>query len=243
MKLNIYPTKNEVAIQFCVFLTEWLKDKKSVHIALSGGSTPKIIFEELSIPGKYAINWNEVHLYWGDERCVPPNDDQSNYKMTKDFLLDNIDIPLDNIHRILGENDPREEALRYGQELQRNLPVQDGIPKFDMVLLGMGEDGHTASVFPHEIHLWDSDQNCELAVHPDSGQKRITITGRIINHSKNVVFLVTGDGKKEKVAEILGKKGNYKQYPAALVSPDDGNLYWFLDEPAASGIRDLNSGS
>lgn len=243
MKLNIYPTKNEVAKEFCFFLAKWLKDKKSVHIALSGGSTPKIIFKELSIAGKYAINWNEVHLYWGDERCVPPDDDLSNYRMTKDFLLDNIDIPGDNIHRILGENDPRKEVLRYGQELQRNLPVQDGIPKFDMVLLGMGEDGHTASIFPHEIHLWDSDQNCELAVHPDSGQKRITITGRIINHSKNVVFLVTGAGKKEKVAEILGKKGRYKQYPAALVRPHDGNLYWFLDAQAASGIRDINSGS
>ncbi|MBT8280875.1 MAG: 6-phosphogluconolactonase [Muriicola sp.] len=243
MKLKVYQNKNEVAKNFSAFLADWLKNKKSVHLALSGGSTPKVIFEELSIPGKYAIDWSEVYLYWGDERCVPPGDEESNYKMTKDYLLENIEIPEENIRRIHGEDDSQKEALRYAQLLQDELPQKDDVPVFDLVLLGMGEDGHTASIFPHEMHLWNSPRNCEVAIHPQSGQKRITITGKIINQSKNVVFLVTGAGKKEKVSEILKKQGNYTQYPAALVAPKDGNLYWFMDQHAAGDVADLNSGS
>ncbi|QBA64437.1 6-phosphogluconolactonase [Muriicola soli] len=240
MKLKLYQNKKELAIKFSAFLADWLKNKKSVHLALSGGSTPKVIFEELSIPGKYPIEWSEVYLYWGDERCVPPGDEESNYKMTKDYLLENIEIPEENIRRIHGEDEPQKEASRYAQLLQDKLPQKDGVPVFDMVLLGMGEDGHTASIFPHEIHLWDSPWNCEVAIHPETGQKRITITGKIINQSKNVVFLVTGAGKKEKVSEILKKEGDYMQYPAALVAPKHGNLYWFMDQVAAQDVADLN---
>lgn len=234
MELKIYPNKASVASHFAAYLQDWLRDKEEVHIALSGGSTPKIVFEELSISGKYNIDWNRVHLYWGDERCVPPSDEQSNYKMTRDYLLVNIEIPQGNIHRIKGESDPSKEAVRYGELLHDRLPSNKGVPVFDMVLLGMGEDGHTASIFPHEIDLWESSHNCEVAVHPDSGQKRITITGKVINNSKTAVFLVTGNGKKEKVAEIVNKTGNYNQYPAALVAPKTGDLCWFLDSEAAS---------
>src|SRR5690606_20512735 len=123
--------------------------------------------------------WTRVHLYWGDERCVPPNDNESNYKMTVDHLLSKIDVPEENVHRIYGENIPKEEAIRYSEVLKSRLPQFEGVPQFDLIILGMGDDGHTASIFPYNIHLWDSGNVCEVAVHPDSGQKRITITGKI----------------------------------------------------------------
>jgi len=236
MDLKIYNSKEEVARNFAEYLDNWIKDNKEIHVALSGGSTPKIVFDELSNSKKYKIDWSKVHLYWGDERCVPPTDEQSNYKMTVEHLLENIDIPSKNIHRILGENDPVKEAFRYGDELSVNIPQDNKVPIFDMVILGMGEDGHTASVFPHEIDLWHSKNTCEVAIHPDSGQKRITITGKVINHSKLVIFLVTGAGKKEKLSEIIHKKGDYEKYPASLVAPRSGNLIWFLDADAASEL-------
>lgn len=236
MDLHIYNSKEEVASNFAEYLENWLKDNEEVYVALSGGSTPKIVFDELSNTKKYRINWSRVHLYWGDERCVPPSDDQSNYKMTVAHLLENIDIPPKNVHRVLGENDPKKEAIRYGEVLAKNLPLDNKVPVFDMVILGMGEDGHTASIFPHEIDLWHSKNTCEVAIHPDSGQKRITITGKVINHSKTVVLLVTGAGKKDKVAEIIHQKGDYQKYPASLVVPQSGNLIWFLDSDAASEL-------
>jgi 6-phosphogluconolactonase len=236
MEIKIYDTKALVASSFAAYLEKWLRENEQAHIALSGGSTPKILFEELTNPGKYDIDWEKVHLYWGDERCVPPTDEQSNFKMTLDYLLSHIQIPEGNVHRIKGEEDPETEALRYGSLLDRFLPEAQGVPIFDMVILGMGEDGHTASIFPHEIDLWHSDRNCEVATHPDSGQRRITITGKVINHSRVVTFLVTGKGKADKISDILGQKGNYKQYPAALVEPVKGSLIWFLDGEAASGL-------
>ncbi len=234
MDLRIYTTKEEVARNFAEYFDNWISDKEETHIALSGGSTPKIVFDELSNTKKYSINWSKVHLYWGDERCVPPTNEQSNYKMTLEHLLENIDIPSKNIHRILGENDPNKEAVRYGGELLENIPLAKNVPVLDMTILGMGEDGHTASIFPHEIDLWHSKNTCEVATHPDSGQKRITITGKVINHSKEVIFLVTGEGKKEKVADIVHKNGEHEKYPASLVAPVSGNLIWFLDADAAS---------
>lgn len=236
MDLQICSTKEEVAQNFALYLEHFIKHKDIVHMALSGGSTPKIVFDELSNTNKYKINWTKVHLYWGDERCVPPTDDESNYKMTVAHLLDNIEIPKRNIHRILGENDPVKEAVRYGDLLTKNLPNQQKIPVFDMVILGMGEDGHTASIFPYDIELWDSKKTCEVAIHPESGQKRITITGKVINQSEWVIFLVTGAGKKDKLAEIIHKKGDYKNYPASLVKPLSGNLVWYLDTEAAAKL-------
>ncbi|MGB3149256.1 MAG: 6-phosphogluconolactonase, partial [Maribacter sp.] len=117
-----------------------------------------------------------------------------------------------------------------------NLDRVDEIPQFDLVILGMGDDGHTASIFPHEIDLWNAEDHCVVAAHPDSGQERVSINGKVINKSKEVAFLVTGESKAEKVTEIINKAGNYKTYPASLVNPESGKLVWFLDQSAAAGI-------
>lgn len=233
---KIYDTKEELAREFCEFFEDMSFIDDDLHIALSGGSTPTIVFDLLAQNYGSRINWGKVHLYWGDERCVPPSNPASNYKMTKDHLLSKIDIPEENVHRIQGEEIPFMEADRYGKLLQEKLPEAYGIPQFDLVILGMGDDGHTASIFPHEINLWDSDEFCEVGTHPGNRQNRITLTGKLINNAKAVVFLVTGSNKASKVDHILNKKDGYEQYPASLVEPKKGKLYWFLDRDAASGL-------
>ena len=236
MDIKIYNGKEDVAQKFSAYLFSLLQNKDQIHIALSGGSTPKIVFDELASAYGDQISWEKVHFYWGDERCVSPTDEQSNYKMTKDHLLSKIDIPEENIHRIKGEADPQEEALNYAAIIKQNLPSVNGIPQFDLVILGMGDDGHTASIFPHQIDLWDSDELCEVATHPESGQLRITITGKLINNSAKVVFLVTGKNKSAKVREIIRKEDHYGSYPASLVAPRSDVLIWYLDTEAASEI-------
>ena len=235
MKINVDPSKAEVAKRFSGYLEAGIKKNSSYHIALSGGSTPKVIFDYMAENAK-ATDWSKVHLDWGDERCVPPTDPESNYKMTVDHLLSKISIPEENIHRIFGEAAPELEAVRYGKVLGAKLPNVGGVPQFDLVILGMGDDGHTASIFPHQIGLWDSEANCEVAIHPESGQRRITITGKIINNAKAVAFLVTGKSKAEKVKSIIDKEDGHEIYPASLVAPVSDNLIWFLDEEAATEI-------
>ncbi|SFA71957.1 6-phosphogluconolactonase [Algoriphagus aquimarinus] len=237
MTLNIYDTKDQVAKEFSEYFRDLAMSDQTIHIALSGGSTPKIIFDYLAEHFGSEIDWSKINFYWGDERCVAPTDSESNYKMTVDHLLSKIEIPESNIHRVLGENDPEGEAVRYGQVLETKLPNLNDIPQFDLVMLGMGDDGHTVSIFPDSISLWDSPENCVVATHPDSGQKRVTITGKIVNNSKAVAFLVTGAGKAEKVQEILKKEKDFASYPAHLVQPLHGELIWFLDQDAAKGIQ------
>ncbi|MGB6152509.1 MAG: 6-phosphogluconolactonase [Pricia sp.] len=237
MQLKIAKTKQQTAIDFTNWLIERIHSSDTLHVALSGGSTPKIVFDELAARKLSADDWEKVHLYWGDERCVPPDNSESNYKMTVEHLISKIEIPQANVHRVKGENDPAKEAKRYAAVLKDKLPIVEGLPQFDLIILGMGDDGHTASIFPHEIDLWDADPLCEVAEHPETGQKRITITGKVINHAAIVAFLVTGESKAEKVGQIHDQRAGYMTYPAHLVRPNSGKLFWFLDEPAAAEIR------
>ncbi|MET1259754.1 6-phosphogluconolactonase [Flagellimonas sp. DF-77] len=235
MELKIQKDKTAVAEAFSAYFAEFVKGKESVHIALSGGSTPKLIFDILADTFGETIDWSTLHFYWGDERCVPPTDTESNYKMTVDHLFSKIDVPKENIHRVLGENDPKGEAMRYANLLEINLDRVKGVPQFDLVLLGMGDDGHTASIFPHEIDLWHAEDHCVVATHPESGQQRVSINGKVINTAKTVVFLVTGEAKTEKFRCIKDRQEGYEALPASLVAPDSGELIWFLDKAAAGG--------
>ncbi|HVD97940.1 MAG TPA: 6-phosphogluconolactonase [Cytophagaceae bacterium] len=236
MELKVYKDGNEVASAFADYLVESIKKKNDkFFIALSGGSTPKLLFALLAEEAyKNKIDWSKVHLFWGDERCVPPDHADSNYKMTYEQLISKINIPAGNIHRVLGENDPQEEAKRYSKEIDTLLPKENHLPVFDLVMLGMGDDGHTLSVFPHEIGLLKSDKICEVATHPTSGQKRVTLTGKIANNATVAAFLVTGSNKAEKVLEIFKKENNWNSYPAAHIHPSHGKLYWFMDKDAAA---------
>lgn len=237
MELRIKDTKQEVAEDFSAFFKDLCSGDEAVHIALSGGSTPKIVFDFLASEFGNDIDWSKVNLYWGDERCVSPTDAESNYKMTVDHLISKIDIPESNIYRIKGEDDPEQEAKRYDELLQETVPSANGIPCFDLVMLGMGDDGHTVSIFPHQIALWDMPENCRVATHPDSGQKRVTITGKVVNNAKTVAFLVTGASKAEKVTAIVNQEEGSKEFPASLVAPKSDELIWFLDQDAAAGLE------
>ncbi len=236
-KLNIFSSKDELFKSYTDLLVDQLKNKNQVNLCLSGGSTPKALFSYWAENHKKDIPWSKVRLFWGDERCVPPEHEESNFGMTKKYLLDEIDIPQENVFRILGENDPVEEAYRYGVILDDVLPLVNGLPSFDIMMLGLGDDGHTASIFPHQIHLWESEGNCVVATHPISGQKRVSLTGRIINNSQIITFLVTGAGKATMVKfNITPASEEKKLFPAALVKPAHGSLGWFLDSDAAELI-------
>ncbi|KUO60665.1 hypothetical protein APF79_02525 [bacterium BRH_c32] len=219
--------------------SELIDEGDFLTIAFSGGSTPKKVFEFISENYKDKIPWERIKIFWSDERCVPPDDNESNYKMAYDALIKNISIPEENIFRIYGEIDPSEEEVRYKYVLKGNIPLINKIPSFDIMMLGLGDDGHTASIFPNNISLFNSDKICINTKHPESGQDRITFTGKVINNSKNVYFFVTGKGKSKIVNEILNVDNPNKICPASLVEPSDGNLYWLLDKGAATGLKNI----
>jgi 6-phosphogluconolactonase len=230
METKIFYSKQQLARFFGDYLSTLTQENEQINIALSGGSTPETIFDVLSQEYSNAVNWEKLRFFWGDERCVPPDDAESNFNMTHQHLFSLLPVPETNIFRIKGELAP-EEALRdYREVIDKELPKKDGLPFFDIVLLGMGDDGHTASIFPHEIELWDSSELCELGTHPTSGQKRVTLTGKVINNAREVIFLVTGKNKAEKVDEILNEKDDYMKYPAARVNRDKS--LWLLDQEA-----------
>ncbi len=211
--------------------------KERFNILLSGGNTPSELYKRLA--KKYAndIEWERIHFWWGDERCVSPDNIKSNFKQANDFLLSQIAVPKSNIHRIYGENNPEEEAIRYAREIKESLNFRGKDPVFDLVLLGLGEDGHTASIFPDEIELFEDQRICAVTTHPLSGQKRITITGGVLNNANRIFFLVTGSNKAQRIAEIMNDDEAAKLLPAYYISPTNGELIWFIDEQAAQKIK------
>jgi 6-phosphogluconolactonase len=239
-EIKIFSGKEETADQLAVSLFEKLQNfnngDKKFNIALSGGNTPKIFFRLIAEKYSQKINWKNVNLFWGDERCVPPDDPESNFGMTKQTLLNFITIPQKNIFRIKGEVNPFVEAKRYSQTVADNIPVVNGLPSFSLMLLGLGEDGHTASIFPDQMSLLKSVKICETSIHPVSMQKRITLTGKVINNSKWIVFLVTGEKKSMIVSKILKKQREAEYYPAYYIQPNSGKLVWYLDKYSAMNL-------
>lgn len=228
---------SELLGNFWIEKIDELEENKYYSIALSGGNTPLKIFDYLSENFHDKIKWNKIKFFWGDERCVPPIDSESNFKLAKDYLFNHIGINETNIFRIKGELNPINEAKDYSKILETNLPVENGYPKFDFILLGLGEDGHTASIFPHEIELFNSTNYCEVATHPLTGQKRITITGNIINNAETVIIIAVGKNKADIIYEILKKKEPSSLYPVQLVNPKSGSLLWLLDKESAKELE------
>lgn len=236
MQIKIADSPQIVAADFSQWLINLLEKKDRFTIALSGGSTPAVLFKLWADNYSDTIDWSKMHFFWGDERCVPPSDEESNFKMTNDLLFTKVGVPPSNIHRVQGEATPTEEAKRYARVIEKNVDIIDGLPRFDLVMLGMGGDGHTASIFPHQMELLTAKPWCAVATHPESGQKRVSLTGPVINNAANVAFLVTGSSKTEKVQSIIQKENAAENYPAAHINPLQGSLYWFLDKAAADLI-------
>jgi 6-phosphogluconolactonase len=235
--IEIFPSLAELTAYFSSRVAENLATKKPgqyLSIALSGGSTPKSIFRIIADKHRPMIDWSRIVLFWGDERCVPHSDPESNYRMTYENLFRHLNFPKLNFCRIDGENVPEEEAKRYSERVDIMLPHANGLPQFDMMMLGLGDDGHTASIFPYNIGLFGSENLFETSVHPVTGQKRITATGKLINNSREICFLVTGTEKAHIVATVLLKKEGWEKLPASLVHPADGRVIWLLDRKAAA---------
>jgi 6-phosphogluconolactonase len=238
--IKIFPTPQSLAESLALDLVSQIREADSgdhpFTIALSGGSTPRLLFSVLGDLYASSVPWDKVHFFWVDERCVPPEDHESNFGMTNEVLFSKIKIPRENIHRMKGEDDPVKESERYSREINDFSAKRNDLPFFDIMLLGLGEDGHTASIFPGNEKLFLTDKTCTTAVHPSTGQTRITITGKIINNAASVILLVTGKNKAVIVNKIMEKHKNKKQFPASFVKPTDGRLYWYLDEAAGSLI-------
>ena len=234
MKKIIFKTPRTLASAFADQLVNLACDKEIVHVALSGGSTPKLLFEILAANYKND-DWSQLRFYWGDERCVSPDDSESNYLLAKKLFFEPANIASEHIFRVLGEKDPKKEAERYGNLLYKSLPIVNDLPCFDLVYLGMGEDGHTASIFPHEMELMTHQEVCAVATHPTSGQKRVTLTGPVINNARSIVFLITGTAKYPRIKSILKDQRDFESFPAAYIQPTHGHLTWYLDEAAYEG--------
>jgi 6-phosphogluconolactonase len=209
------------------------------NIALSGGTTPRILFEHIAMNYKDPGIWDNVRFYWVDERCVPPDHPESNYRMAREALLRYLSHSYDHVYRMRGEEDPHAEAERYARLLHDQLPTAGDLPVFDLVMLGMGRDGHTASIFPGQMELLWTDGFCGVGIHPETGQRRITLTGKVINNAERVFFLVTGEDKANIIGRILCGNREESEYPAAHIMPVRGTLTWFIDDAAASLYRKL----
>lgn len=211
---------------------------RPVHISLSGGSTPERLFRALAQPEHATqVQWENLHLWWGDERCVAPDDAQSNYGMTKTLLLDEVAIPSENVHRIRGEAEPQTEAQRFADEMLAVIPTDDGIPAFDWILLGIGGDGHTASLFPEQTN-YDEPALAVIAHHPESGQVRVSKSARLLNAAHRVSYLALGRSKADILQQIMTRPASELPYPAAHIGSQKGITEYLIDAEAASLIAE-----
>ena len=202
-------------------------------VALAGGNTPRKVYELLARdePGA-RVDWSLCHVFFGDERCVPPDSQESNYRMASETLLGRVPLPRGNVHRIEGAGDPAENARAYEDELRRFFGGAEW-PEFDLALLGMGDDGHTASLFPHTPALEAGGDWVAANWVEQLGAFRVTLTAPAINQARHVLFLVSGRGKSTRLAEVV--RGNFEptRLPAQSIRPVAGGLEWFVDEEAA----------
>jgi 6-phosphogluconolactonase len=228
----------EAADRWLAIAARAVAERGSFSVALSGGSTPRPLFELLaSEPYAASAPWGQTHVFWADERRVPPGDPASNYGMAARLLLSHVPVPRAQVHRMDGEDLANSAARAYTDQLERHFDLGSrDWPRFDLILLGLGEDGHTASIFPGTRAV--SDQSNRVLVYdvPQLRAERMTLTLPVINHARHILFLVAGEAKAGVLREVL--HGDYRPstYPAQAVKPVDGSLAWLVDEAAAARL-------
>jgi 6-phosphogluconolactonase len=213
-----------------------IEHQSGFYLALSGGSTPKALFNLLG-SDLYAKQmshlWRETQVFWTDERCVPPDDPQSNYRMAHESLLSRVDLQASQIHRMRGEDEPERAAMSYALDLNSAFKMSE--PVFDLILLGMGADAHTASIFPHSPLLTEGEVALVAAPYVDKLQAyRLTLTLRVLNRARNIIFLVSGREKAEPLRKVFASLERDEEVPARWVRPVNGACYWLVDEEAAA---------
>jgi 6-phosphogluconolactonase len=244
-EIDVFPDKaaltRAAAEHFVAVAAEAIGARGRCLIALAGGSTPKPVYELLATaPYAARVEWGRVHLFWGDERCVPPDHPESNYRMTREALLDRAPIPPDNVHRISGEREPDAAADAYERLLRKFFPAAEGAApahSFDLELLGLGHDGHTASIFPGSPAVAET-RRWAMAVRAQQPPQvwRVTLTPPVLNAAANVAFLVSGADKAARLQDVLRGGGSSSLLPAQLIQPTAGSLRWMVDAAAAASL-------
>ena len=236
-QLRVIETAEESARDCCRFILQALSASLSnsplATLAISGGSTPRLLFSEMA---RTPFDWSKVHIFWVDERCVPPADSQSNYKLANDTFLQPAKVPLLNVHRVYGELPPDEGAARYYNDIKGFFALGDGqVPAFDVLHRGMGPDCHTASLFPGEplianrtgiaAHVWVEKMKMD----------RVSLLPGVLMAAKSTVLQVSGDEKADAVRQVLKEPEDYFRYPCQIASRDEKAI-WFLDRAAAAKL-------
>ncbi len=245
--VEIFATRDELTVaaaeRFVACAAAAIESTETFSVALSGGSTPQALFALLATPA-YAsrVRWPQVHVFWGDERCVPPSYEDSNYRMADDLLLSRVPVRATNVHRMRGEESPAAAAQQYERELRSAFDTPTGPPRaapgarFDLVLLGLGTNGHTASLFPHmqsvrEHTRWVMEENVEALQ-----MWRLTLTPVILNQAAEIVFVVAGKEKAPVLRSVLYGAREVDDLPAQVIAPVDGRLRWMIDAAAAAEL-------
>jgi 6-phosphogluconolactonase len=245
-KITVYPDNDSLISGAADFITDLairaLAERGRFTLALSGGNTPRPVYARLATAEyRDRIDWSKVLVFFGDERCVPPDDPQSNYLMVRTALLDHVPLPPENIYRIRGEDAPEKAAADYTDVLQNTFggdqiagPPTEG---FDLVLLGMGDNGHTASLFPGLVKVMETFRWVNALYVEVVGMWRVTMTPVVINAARQVAFLVSGANKADMLQRVL--EGPYQPVvlPSQIIKPGSGELHWLVDEPAAAKLR------
>jgi 6-phosphogluconolactonase len=238
LNLLVYETPEELAEaaarDFAARAEEAIDALGRFAVVLAGGSTPKATYDALARDYSDGLDWGRVHVFFGDERTVPPDHEDSNYRMAHEALLSR--VPVGSVHRMRGELPPAEAAAAYEEEL-REFFGTDGVPAFDLILLGLGEDGHTASLFPETSALDVTDRWVVANPVLKLETTRLTLTVPVINAARAVVFEVAGEGKAEALEEILEGDADPRGYPAKFIRPDGGDLTWMMDRAAAGSLE------
>jgi len=242
MHIAIYDDKHTLSQHAAEYIMRIAQESIDLHgrftFALTGGTTPGEVYSLLgSEPIRSQIDWQLVHIFWGDERCVPYNNPESNFYLAQEVLLNNVAIPKSQIHPVPADQIDRDAASQgYTVEMQHAFG-SNGIPSFDLIHLGMGPEGHTASLFPHQASLHEKHRLVMPVSVPKPPPDRLTFTPPLLNAAKNVLFLVTGSEKADALHAVLEGEYQPDEYPAQIVRPTNGEVVWMLDKAAAQNLQ------
>ncbi len=225
-----------VADRFVSLAAAAIDAKGRFFVALAGGSTPKAAYALIASTYGNALGWDRVRFFFGDERCVPPTDDESNYKMARTNLFVPLGIPESQVHRMRGEDEPAAAAAAYADTLRREVPLSGGVPAFDLVMLGLGPDGHTASLFPGNDPFEDDEQLVRAPFVAKFGTHRITLTPKVLNAAGEIDVATAGQAKTAALAAVLEGPHDPRTLPAQVLKPVAGRLVWLVDRAAAAGL-------
>lgn len=240
-QIIVLDTPEDIYVRAAEELTHLAGEAVCIHgefrLCLAGGSTPQATYELLASRFHHSIDWSEVQFFWGDERCVPPTDSASNFGMAERAMIAKLGLEARQIHRMHGEMAPAEGARAYEAELQEAFGLAPGaLPCFNLTLLGLGENAHIASLFPHDRALRERER-LAVAVEVEAPLRhRVTLTAPVLNNSERIIFLVAGEGKAQAVKNTLEGPRDSDRYPAQLIAPTNGEVIWLLDKAAAANL-------